>query len=62
MSLFYTWFKWWISKQSNWKCFCFRFEFIDNKYNWSPSTTFGLTYVKKSLLVGFSVDGLLSQI
>ena len=37
------------------------FEFIDNKYNWSPSTTFGLTYVKKSLLVGFSVDGLLES-
>lgn len=37
------------------------FNFYNNKFNWTPSASFGATYSKKSLLVGASVDGLLES-
>lgn len=39
----------------------FDFEFLDNQFNWSPNATFGMSYAKKSLLIGVSVDGLLES-
>lgn len=37
------------------------FGFYNNKFNWTPSASFGATFSKKSLLVGASVDGLLES-
>jgi len=37
------------------------FQYFDNKYNWSPNSSFGLTYNHNSLLCGISVDGLLES-
>lgn len=37
------------------------FQFFNNKYNWSPNTSFGLLYSYDSFLLGLSVDGLLGS-
>ena len=39
----------------------FDFGFYDNKFNWSPTASFGATFSKNALLFGASVDGLLES-
>lgn len=35
------------------------FNFYDNKFNWARTASFGVSYTKKSFLMGASIDGLL---
>jgi type IX secretion system PorP/SprF family membrane protein len=37
------------------------FLFLDNQFNWSPNASFGMSYSKKSLVIGMSIDGLLES-
>ena len=37
------------------------FNYVNNRFNWTPIASFGATYTKKSLLIGASVDGLLDS-
>jgi len=34
---------------------------FDNKFNWTPSASFGASFTRKSLIIGLSVDGLLES-